>query len=197
LLTAGSYHSVDDVSASRIDLTGTIAHELADCPVDFRLLVVGLLLNASVPLFFSLLWGSVRSLAVGQNLTSLLDISIVAMIAVPSFGLFLVGYGLVRGGVVKDWQAGILFLGSLGLGVLTFTFYVSMGIAYGDDLAACGGIPPGTIWNPQDVILTRCDIFYRVQWYPILQWVWTMPLAATGLAFLGSFTAARRLSLAQ
>ena len=197
MLTAGSYHSVDDVSASRIDLTGTIAHELADCPVDFRLLVVGLLLNASVPLFFSLLWGSVRSLAVGQNLTSLLDISIVAMIAVPSFGLFLVGYGLVRGGVVKDWQAGILFLGSLGLRVLTFTFYVSMGIAYGDDLAACGGIPPGTIWNPQDVILTRCDIFYRVQWYPILQWVWTMPLAATGLAFLGSFTAARRLSLAQ
>ena len=165
--------------------------------MDFRLLVVGLLLNASVPLFFSLLWGLVRSLAVGQNLTSLLDISIVAMIAVLSFGLFLVGYGLVRGGVVKDWQAGILFLGSLALGVLTFTFYVSMGIAYGDDLAACGGIPPGTIWNPQDVILTRCDIFYRVQWYPSLQWVWTMPLAATGLAFLGSFTAARRLSLAQ
>ena len=86
----------------------------------FRLLVVGLLLNASVPLFFSLLWGLVRSLAVGQNLTSLLDISIVAMIAVLSFGLFLVGYGLVRGGVVKDWQAGILFLGSLALGVLTF-----------------------------------------------------------------------------
>ena len=197
MLTAGSYHSVDDVSASRIDLTGTIAHKLADCPVDFRLLVVGLLLNASVPLFFSLLWGLVRSLAVGQNLTSLLDISIVAMIAVLSFGLFLVGYGLVRGGVVKDWQAGILFLGSLALGVLTFTFYVSMGIAYGDDLAACGGIPPGTIWNPQDVILTRCDIFYRVQWYPTLQWVWTMPLAATGLAFLGSFIAARRLSLAQ
>lgn len=98
----------------------TIAHKLAGCPVDFRLLVVGLLLNASVPLFFSLLWGLVRSLAVGQNLTSLLDISIVAMIAVLSFGLFLVGYGLVRGGVVKDWQAGILFLGSLALGVLTF-----------------------------------------------------------------------------
>ena len=110
--------------------------------MDFRLLVVGLLLNASAPLFFSLLWGLVWSLAVGKNLTSLLDISIVGMIAVLSFGLFLVGYGLVRGGVVKDWQAGILFLGSLALGVLTFTFYVSMGMGYGDDLAACGGIPP-------------------------------------------------------
>src|SRR5207244_7127692 len=103
----------------------TIAHKLADCHVDFRLLVVGLLLNASAPLFFSLLWGLSWSLAVGQNLTLLLDISIVTMIAVLSFGLLLVGYGLVRSGVVKDWQAGILFLGSLALAVLTFTFYVS------------------------------------------------------------------------
>lgn len=160
--------------------------------MDFRLLVVGLLLDASAPLFFSLLW----SLAIGQNSTSILDISIVAMIAVLGFGLLLVGYGLVRGGAVKDWQAGILFLGSLALGVLSFTFYIAMAVGYGDDLAACGGIHPGTIWNPQDVILTRCNIFYRVQWYSALQWVWIMPLAATGLAFVGSFIAARRLSLA-
>ena len=171
---------------------------LADgSPVDFRLLASGLIINASAPLFFSLLWGLALTTAVGQNLTSPLDISIAAMVAFLGFGLFLVGYGLVRGGVLKDCQAGILFLGSLGLAILTFTFYIAMDIGYYDDLAACGGIPPGTIWNPQDVILTRCDIFYRVQWYPTLQWVWTMPLAAAGLAFLGSFIAARRLSLAQ
>ena len=164
--------------------------------MDFRLLASGLVINAGAPLFFILLWGLTWSIAVGQNLISLLDISIVAMIAVLGFGLFLVGYGLIRGGMLKDWQAGILFLASLALAILTFTFYIGMGIGYYDDLAACGGIPPGDIWSPNHVILTRCDIFYRVQWYPALQWVWTMPLAATGLAFLGSFIAARRISLA-
>ena len=159
--------------------------------MDFRLLVAGLLLDATTPLFFGLLW----NLAVQQNAISLFNISIAIMLLFLGGGLVLVSYGLVRSGVVRDWQAGVLFLGSVTLGVLVLLFEISMAIGYGDDLAACGGFPPGVVWNPKDTILTRCDIFYRVQWYPMLQWVWTIPFATAGLAFLGSFTSARRLSL--
>jgi len=160
--------------------------------VDWRLLVAGLILDGGAPYpFLGLLWG----LAVQQNSIMLFNFSIACMTVFLVGGLALAGIGFVRRGIVNDWQAGVLFLGSFALGVLSLTLGLSTGVWYGDDLAACGGSPPGVLWSPNDTVLTRCDIFYRVQSFSMLQWVWVIPLVAGGLVFSSSFIAARRISL--
>ncbi len=160
--------------------------------MDWRLLGSGLILDAISPTLFL---GLLGNFATQHNSIPLINVSIASMTAFLLAGLAFAAYGFVRRGIMNDTQAGALFLGSFALGILSFTYGLSVGQGYGDDLAACGGSPPGVLWGPNDTVLTRCDIFYHVPSYSVLGWVWMIPLITATLVFVSSFLAARRNSL--
>lgn len=104
-------------------------------------------------------------------------------------GVLLAAYDLFRRGMIDDNQAGALFLGSFALAVVSVVFGLSMSLGYYDDLAACGGSPPGVLWSQNSTILTRCDVFDRVPFFPMLSWIGMMGFVAAAIVFVASFVA--------
>lgn len=161
--------------------------------MDWRVLVLGLIVTVSGIYFFDILWG----VGLHQNSILLLNISILMYSVFLELGLALAVYGFIRKGIVNDTHAGGLFLGSFALAILTLVSGTLMSIGYNDDLAACGGLPEGLGWSRNDTVLTRCDIFYRTPSYPATAWIGTLGLVTAAVLFLSALVAVRRNSIDQ
>lgn len=145
--------------------------------LDSRLLASALVIDSIGILVFL----SVYQFATSQS--SLPEFSTVAGDAIIAFGLFVsVGFllsfaGLIRQRTMTRNQAVVAALGSFALGAFSLFSALTISILYQDDLAACGGFPPG-YWTTGNVTVNRCSIFYSFHQDWVSDVFWTIVLAS-------------------
>jgi hypothetical protein len=92
---------------------------------------------------------------------SVADNAILLLTIFTGCGLVLLFVGLTRRMKISNSHAGILAFGNLTIGIFSLIQSFSESIGYQDDLAACGGFPPG-YWTSGNVTLNRCSVFVSV-----------------------------------
>ncbi len=143
--------------------------------MDYRLLFLALLLDTA-PLVIA----RTAPLVIAGDF-SRWSAAVPIVLIVSSILATLAGLG-VKGNMNQDRAGGLAFL-SLAVGVASIIFVTSIWAAYGDDLAACGGMPPE--------FLRRCN---GLQEEALLYALSPLAIAVPTLVFVTSLISLRRES---
>ena len=129
--------------------------------MDRRLLISALLANAVGITVFAIVYPTAPTQNSVSTVASVADNAILLLAIFTGSGFVLLFVGLARRMTMNTFQAGILGFGNLTVGVFSLIQSFGHSIEYQDDLAACGGFPPG-YWTTGNVTVNRCSIFVSV-----------------------------------
>jgi hypothetical protein len=125
--------------------------------LDQRFLISALATDAVGTALFLVIYENARAASSLGTVTSGADIAIAILVTSAASGAICAAIGVVRGlGVTPNTAAG-LGLASFVLGLSSLFFSFAFSLTFSDNLAACGGFPPG-YWTSNGE-LNRCSIW--------------------------------------
>jgi hypothetical protein len=130
--------------------------------LDSRLLVSALVANVVGMTVFAIVYPTARTQNSLSAVASVADNAILLLTIFAGCGFVLLFVGLARRTMMSNIQAGVLGFGNFTVGIFSLIQSFGQSLEYQDDLAACGGFPPG-YWTSGNVTLNRCSIFLSVR----------------------------------
>ena len=160
--------------------------------MEWRLLVSALTANTVGIIAFAVVYPTARIQNSVSAIGTVADDAILLLALFAGSGFVLLLAGLARRMSLSYKQAGILAIGNFTIGVFSLFQWFGESIGYQDDLAACGGFPPG-YWTTGNVTVNRCSIFVSVHqdW---VSFIYGVVLLTSAIAFWASILNRLRLA---
>ena len=126
--------------------------------LDWRYLLAALLANTLGITVFSVVYQTARNQTSVSAIGAVADDAILLLTLFAGSGFVFLLAGLARRRSLSYTHSGILAFGNFTIGVFSLFLSFAESIGYQDDLATCGGFPPG-YWTTGNVTVNRCSIF--------------------------------------